>query len=266
MAGPIFQNLSDFIADPFGRGSADIPREWITNADRYILQKKIRMMKILTYQDCYYYNVEVPSESNPSVHYDVVIQFIPPNKEIAGKKNVPQYYVKFFSNSPSFVYKYAGLYSAYGFLIEPLADKLGEGIKQIPEKTNPTLEMSYDKSIFFAARLIMKNHYYLQVRDSLFIMHTTNLKAFVQDVLEFKTVMSNIETANLEKSVQKNIEKDKKRAESEYSSHRPPDIHRKNPTSKKHAVMSTVNSLPPKVNKRVAKIAAKKATRSTKKS
>lgn len=266
MAGPIFQNLSDFIADPFGRGSADVPREWITKADTYILQKKIRMMKILTYDDCYYYNVEVPSESNPSVHYDVVIQFIPPNKQLMDKKNVPNYYVKFFSNSPSFVYKYAGLYSAYGFLIEPLAEKLGEGIKQIPEKTNPNMEMSYDKSIYFAARLILKNKFYLSVRDSLFIMHTTNLKAFVQDVLEFKTVMSNIETANLEKSVAKNIEKDKKKAEKDSVKSRALDIHRISPKAKKRAVMNTTNSLPRTVNKRVAKIAKKQAGKSTRKS
>lgn len=265
MAGPIFQNLSDFIADPFGRGSADVPREWIEKADTYILQKKIRMMKILTYDDCYYYNVEVPSESNPSVHYDVVIQFIPPNKQMMDKKNVPNYYVKFFSNSPSFVYKYAGLYSAYGFLIEPLAEKLGEGIKQIPEKTNPNMEMNYDKSIFFAARLILKNKFYLSVRDSLFIMHTTNLNAFVQDVLEFKTVMSNIETANLEKSVAKNIEKDKEKAKKDSVKSRPLDIHRIGPRAKKRAVMNTTNSLPHMVNKRVAKVAAKQARKSTRK-
>lgn len=267
MAEPKFQTLSDFIADPFGRGSADIPPEWKKNAETYILQRKIRIMKILDYKDSFFYNIEVPSESKASVHYDVVIQFIPPNNEMKGKDNIRGYYVKFFSNSPSFVYKYAALYDAYGFLIEPLADKLGSNYMQIPEKTNPNLEMAYDKSIYFASLLILKNNYFNSFKDSFFVRHTTDLNAFVRGVLEFDTVMTQIETENMKKSVEKSLKKDLEKARKQPTPQKSSGIRVIGANAKKHGSRTTMrNSLPRVVTPRVAKKVARAATKSTRKS
>ena len=61
------------------------------------------------------------------------------------------------------------------------------------------------------------------------------------------------------------IEQDKEKAKKDSVKSRPLDIHRNSPKAKKRAVMNTTNSLPRMVNKRVAKVAAKQARKSTRK-
>ena len=226
MAGPIFQNLSDFIADPFGRGSADVPREWITKSDTYILQKKIRMMKILTYDDCYSYNVEVPSESNPSVHYDVVIQFIPPNKQMVDKKNVPNYYVKFFSNSPSFIYQYAVLYKVNGFLIDFLYDKMDQAyIDKEPQKPK---KLMYDKSIYAACQYLLTGTTAALSKLGLVTRKKKTKERFFKDIKTFEDVKLTGELNTLDKKIDKELEENKKIRKDARNKHRSLDKHRKN--------------------------------------
>ena len=72
------------------------------------------------------------------------------------ENTLKNYYVQFFSNSPSFIYKYAVLYKRNGALIENLYDKLNpEYADTLPETTNKTLEVSFDKSIYFTVRFLL---------------------------------------------------------------------------------------------------------------
>ena len=58
--------------------------------------------------------------------YDVVLQFFIDDELKSRNIALNNYYVKFFSNSPGFVYKYAYLYHQNDMLVEVLADKISE--------------------------------------------------------------------------------------------------------------------------------------------
>ena len=212
MGQPEFQTLSQFMRNPFNLGPQNIPNDWKDNAIRWIRANKIRLMQILEYEDSYFYNIEVPSESKDNVHYDVVIQFIPRDNIGIHKGHIRDYYVKFFSNSPGFVYRYAALYYAEGFLIDSLMSKLGTGFLQAPEKTNPNMKLAMDKSIYFAAKLIEDNLFFNTYKDVYSSKRTKDVKKFLDGVLEFDTVMSNIEVEKFKQDTRKQLSKDKNTA------------------------------------------------------
>lgn len=204
-----YQTLNQFMKNPFGLKPQEIPYAWRNNSLHLIETGKIRLMQILEYEGSYFYNIEVPSESNPNLHYDVVIQFIPPTSDLTKKGHIRDYYVKFFSNSPGFVYKYAALYYAEGFLIDSLMSKLGEDFIQAPTKTNPKMELAMDKSIYYAASLIIRNDFYFSFKDSFTAKRTKNVQKFLEGVLEFDGVMANIEVEKFKKSAKQQLAKDK---------------------------------------------------------
>ena len=217
MGQPEFQTLSQFMQNPFNLGPQNIPEDWKNNAMRLIRAGKIKLMQILEYEDSYFYNIEVPSESNDKVHYDVVIQFIPRDNIGVNKGHIRDYYVKFFSNSPGFVYKYAALYYAEGFLIDSLMIKLGDEFLQPPSKTNPKMQLAMDKSIYFAAKFIESNLFYNTYKDVFGIKRTKDIKKFLDGVLEFKTVMSSIEVEKFKSDTRKQLAKDKSKAKEQAS-------------------------------------------------
>lgn len=215
MGQPEFQTLSQFMKNPFNLGPQTIPEDWKNNAIKLIRANKIRLMQILEYEDSYFYNIEVPSESNDNVHYDVVIQFIPRDNIGVHKGHLREYYVKFFSNSPGFVYRYAALYYAEGFLIDSLMIKLGDEFLQPPSKTNPKMQLAMDKSIYYAAKLIEDNLFFNTYKDVYSSKRTKDIKKFLDGVLEFKTVMSSIEVEKFKKDTRDQLSKDKSRAKAQ---------------------------------------------------
>lgn len=268
MAAPQFQTLREFIAEPFHNGSANVPTEWKNSAEKFTFQGKVRLMKILEYEGSFFYNIEVPSESNPSLHYDVVIQFIPPDNTTAKRDNIRNYYVKFFSNSPGFVYKYAALYYLHGFLIDNLASKLGTGFLKAPEKTNPDMKLGYDKSIYFASMLILRHNYFYSFKDTFFVKRTKNLNEFLKGVFEFDDVMTSIEVENLRKSTKKQLEKDKEAAKKQRQGAKDSNksqTNRSGVVAKHGAVKSTFTGANPmkKISQKRSKIMAKSSIKST---
>lgn len=246
-----YQTLAQFIKKPFGLATQNIPYEWRNNSLKLIETDKIKLVQILEYQGSYFYNIEVPSESMDNVHYDVVIQFIPPSSDLTKKGHIRDYYVKFFSNSPGFVYKYAALYYAEGFLIDALMSKLGDNFIQAPTKTNPKMELAMDKSIYYAASLVIRNNFYFSFKDSFTAKRTTNIQKFLEGVLEFDTVMTNAEVEKFKKSTQTQLAKDKALAERQS----------KKRTKEKQEVLSApgkINVVSPK-----GKITAKRTTAAT---
>lgn len=204
------QTLQEFLHMPFGLKEPKIPDDWKGKARNWYLTGKIKLQQILELNGSYFYNIEVPSESNPSLHYDVVIQFIPNASYASQRPNVRSYYVKFFSNSPSFVYKYAALYYQHGMLIDALMVKLGDKFMLPPEKTNPSMELGYDKSIYLACEFMVMNNFFVGFKDVFNFKRTKDVGKFLDGVLEFDTMMSRIDIENFKKSTEKQIEKDKK--------------------------------------------------------
>lgn len=158
-----------YIANPMGRKSAVF-----SNMDMYRDMYKDKLDKILVREngiidytllkdkgDRYLVYMKVPSEVIAEFYYDVVIEFTPDKKTDSSSRSLSNYNVKFFSNDPSFVYTFAHAFLKNDLFIKDLVPRMSKmAIKKVAVERNPSKEVGYVKSLFFAY-LIMK-------RDGLF--------------------------------------------------------------------------------------------------
>lgn len=192
------QSLQEFIDSPFG---SDVPvkvKDDLEKKYKDFMTKNGRFMKAK--ESCiigniYYINIIIPSESNKgNDHYNVIFQFIPFDKNDEKESTVYNYQVKFFSNSPSFMYQYAYLYKRAGILIddENIGNKVDkEYIFTPPLRSNIGMNLYYDKTIFYALKFILSHKDYL-IKDSWLRRMNVNIKKFSNNVLDFSTIKSNI--------------------------------------------------------------------------
>jgi hypothetical protein len=165
--------LKEFLDNPMGKGSMAIPNRQMIKDDlskRYDKLKKKKKFEINVYkaQDEYYFHILVPSESERDNTYDVVLYFTyDENNEYKYDNFLNRYFIKFFSNCPSFTYTFAYVFNQYGFLVEGLRGKYkDEVIDQGPIVRNPGEIVSFEKSIYFAClaiqeSFILRNKMYL---------------------------------------------------------------------------------------------------------
>ena len=146
-----FQILKDFLLEPFGNVDIDVQKR--LEISYQSMKHKIKVEGYTIVDDDYFIHIKVPSESNPNQSYDVVILFFADNNKVKRGITLNHYYVKFFSNSPSFIYQYAVLYKTNGFLIDFLYDKMDKKYSDTMPK-NPK-KMMYDKSIYCASKFLL---------------------------------------------------------------------------------------------------------------
>lgn len=189
---PKFQTLDEFLRTPFGRQDLELKnQDYDRKYTKFLSENRIRLIAYTIIEGSYYMHLKVPSESAKAenYYYDVVIRFFALSKEVESQASLRNYYVQFFSNSPSFIYKYAVLYRKHGALIEFLFDKMNpEYADTLPEQANKTLEISYDKSIYFAARYLSDHKFrYLNKFGSL-LQRKRSPKVFLSSIRDFETV------------------------------------------------------------------------------
>ena len=211
----VFQTLSGFISNPFNvEITNDKPKEFENMYQTYKRNNKISIISIYDYQDIIMIHVKIPSETYSKNFYDVVIQFTPADSKMTKAMNIEEYYVKFFSNSPSFVYKYSALYYAHDMLIDSLLGYYNEdAIKKMPEKTNSKMELFYDKSIYIACRYLLDHKKQYLSKIGISFKRTTNFNRFLKNIQDTETISINANAAQIEKNVKKTIVGDKKEAE-----------------------------------------------------
>ena len=117
-----YQTISEYIRAPFG--ALDTENKQRLEPKYQENKKKISCKCVCEYEDTYLIHILIPSESREGKNYDVIIQFFTPDKEVKKEDTLNNYLIQFFSNSPSFIYKYAVLYKNKGFMIDSLQDKL----------------------------------------------------------------------------------------------------------------------------------------------
>ena len=158
-----YQTLEEFINLPFNkREGASKKSKYDERYRKYISENLIRVVGYTEIEDSTYVHVKVPSESkkDEKYEYDVVIRFFPPTDRVRFDKNIKNYYIQFFSNSPGFIYKYAVQYKKYDYLIEAMYDKLDpKFMDKLPEKANANMELSYDSSIYFACKYLIERRF-----------------------------------------------------------------------------------------------------------
>lgn len=251
-----FQTLSEFLRLPFGKADNRAKVE-IYQREYQRVKNRIKLNAHTIIDGAYYFHVLIPSESQKDrkMMYDVVIKFIAPDKKAELSSNIRYYYIQFFSNSPSFIYRYAVLYKKHGFLIENLYKKLDPNyFDKLPQTTNPNMDISYDKSIYYAC-LFLSNHRF-KVLNKLGIGLGKELspKDFFGEIRDFQSIKIETDLLNLEKKSLKEADKKISKINNDMKLHekkRELDSHRKT------AVKSTAT------NKRVIIVGKKQAGKTT---
>ena len=266
-----FQTLSEFLREPFGR-SDDMSKiqKFMTGyrEDKY----KIKLNAHTKIGGAYYFHVKIPSKSQKekNMMYDVVIKFFTNKEKCEKATHIRDYYIQFFSNSPSFIYSYAVLYKKHGFLIDNLYSKLDPRyFDKLPEKTNKDLDLSYDKSIYYACQYLSEHRFKALNKLGIAMGKSLTPEAFFKEIKDFQTVKLEQELFNLEKRELKKLDKelDAQDKMKTGDKKRELDNHRKNPTLStathkrkiiidKRPVTKSTSSV-----KRVTKKTAKKSTR-----
>lgn len=214
----ILQNIREFIDNPMGKGSTAIPSRHLIKEDlnrrfEELTNNKDKKIELTIYRDGdeYYFHFLIPSESKERRNtYDVVLHFTlgEDGKDFASDRNLNRYFVKFFSNSPGFIYTYAYTFNLYGLLIESLANKYNKIVLEHPPVTrNPGEIISYEKTTYFACYYLLKNPKYLD-------KSTINLiaKPYKEEVLNKK--IRNEDKIKLEIAQEKRrVEREKKEEE-----------------------------------------------------
>lgn len=157
--------FDQYIANPMGIKNAvysnrELYRNlYIEKLDK-ILVREVGNIKYTLYKndDEFFAYLKIPSEPIEKFYYDVVIQFYTDDSSVKMSRSLKDYYVKFYSNDPSFVFTFAHAMLSNDMFIRDLVPRMSkEAIKKVAKEKNPKNEVGYVKSIYFAY-LIMRNY------------------------------------------------------------------------------------------------------------
>ena len=208
-----FQTINDFLDKPFGEKeekSKDFERKF-SELDS---NRKIKVVGLTQVEDDYLLHLTIGSKSNPTESYDVVLLFFTDDDSIKKEITFKNYYVKFFSNSPSFIYQYAVLYKQNGFLIDMLYDKMDEKYKDVlPDKVNKEHNLSYDKSIYCACKYVLSKSSAFNKYLNFTPKKTPDI--FFRGVKDFADVKMISEIRSMDKKINKELEENKKKQKEE---------------------------------------------------
>lgn len=212
-----YQAIGEFLNSPFG-----IPdQETYAKLEKKYKEAK-RPVSVHAYtilDDAYFLHLKIPSESHQDKSYDVVLQFFTNDNDVKKSSSLQNYYIQFFSNSPSFIYRYAVLYKQKGYMIDSLQKKMDPKYADtLPEKTNKDLKLTFDKSLFMACYYLQNDGSTWLDKDFLKKKRKTSMREFLsnigsfQDVKGEKVVFDVIEiTSSLKNELQKDLRKIPKR-------------------------------------------------------
>jgi len=249
-----YQTLSNFLLSPFyGKEDVQKDTEFATKYRQFVSQNKIRIYAACQIEDSFYIHMKIPSESQKSsdgtYEYDVVVRFFTDDSEIAKQTHLRSYYVQFFSNSPSFMYTYAYVYKREDYLIKVLYEKLDPDYIDVkPEKTNPRLKKSYDKSIYFACRYLSDTQFRYLDKTGPLRSKMVPEDRFFRQISDFKSIKLDQSLISEERKLKRELDTKSKQKKSNRDS------------GKKTAVKSTVSD---KNSKSITYVVKKSGTRKT---
>ena len=152
--------------------------------------------------------IKVPSEKCKGFYYDVCIEFLAKDSRVIGSESIRDYFVRFYSNDPSFVFTYAYSFIQNGLFFEDLEMKMSKQARtQKATITNKKNEVGYVKSIYFA--------YLIMELKGLFSKKKFDYEArkYSKSMLLQMVEHSNVKFANRQQ-VEKDQAEDKKKFES----------------------------------------------------
>ena len=150
---------NDYIQNPMGRENAVYSARYMYK-DLYTQKLDVIMVRengkinyklYYTNDERYIIHMKIPSEIVPNFYYDTVIEFYTTNAEARHSNNIDKYYIKFYSNDPSFVFTFAHAFIENKIFIKDLVPKMSkEAVKNKAREKNPKDQVGYVKSIYFA--------------------------------------------------------------------------------------------------------------------
>lgn len=210
MAKSKYQSIGEFMHSPFGLNSSmEKNNKYESLYNTFVQSNKIYIAGYTNIEDSYYVHVKIPSESQKDgkYEYDVVIRFFTDKPELRRVNSLRAYYMQFFSNSPSFIYKYAALYKKEDYLIKVLYDKLDPEYSNVmPTKTNADMELSYDKSIYFACKFLSDGRFRYLNKVGLLLQKKKTPAKFFSDISDFQSIKFDRELMDVEKKLKRDIQ------------------------------------------------------------
>lgn len=151
----------------------------------------------------YYAYLKIPSEVVPNFYYDVIIEFSEPKDGIKiTDRTLRNHEARFYSNDPSFVFTFAHAFIKNGMFLDSFKDKMSkEAVKQNADEKNPTNQIGYVKSLYFAYLIMNQRGLFNKI---LYVERYVerNLKSMVMDASE-KIARRQQEGENLRKKNKK---------------------------------------------------------------
>ena len=150
---------NDYIQNPMGRENAVYSARYMyrdlytEKLDKIMVREngKINYKLYYTKDDKYIIHMKVPSEVVPNFYYDTIVEFYTTNITSQHSGTIDKYYVKFYSNDPSFVFTFAHAFIKNKMFIEDLVPKMSkEAVREKAKTKNPKDQVGYVKSIYFA--------------------------------------------------------------------------------------------------------------------
>ena len=229
--------LNDLYNNPTGHGSAQVASRTLI---RQMLEKKFldlvnkKKFNLMIFEKDYneglVYLIKVPSEQDTKIiHYhDVVIELNTKTDE--SKINLFDYPVKFFSNSPAFIYTYSNFALQNDLIPIFLKDKFNKEAKQKKALVrNPTDEMGFEKSIFFAVSYIKYKKYHLKGNIKK-ISRPFRSSAVFEQVISFDKQLIKYKAFEEKINKEKKNEKEKKSSKVVYKKFKKVNIEKRTPT------------------------------------
>lgn len=208
-----YQTISEFMMSPFGiYSSMEKNNKYEALYENFVKSNKIYIAGFTNIEDSYYVHIKIPSESQKDgkYEYDVVIRFFTDKPALRAGTSLRAYYMQFFSNSPGFIYRYAALYKKEDYLIKALYDKLDPEYSNVmPTKTNADMELSYDKSIYFACKFLSEGRFRYLTKVGLLLHKKKTPQKFFSDISDFKAIKFDQELMNVEKKLKKDLDSGK---------------------------------------------------------
>lgn len=178
------------IVKPFNSGFSAVSIKYLLEdlQKRYLQNIKPELVcKAIKIKNDYFVYFQIPSESNseyPSdkVHYDVILQLVPPNASWLESENLRDFDVKVYSNCPSFTFTFTYVYYKQGALINmPHGAYTRKALNTKPVTRNPLLLYGIEKSLWFAICYMDENHLFRRSKLDAMITDDKTLKDLVKE-------------------------------------------------------------------------------------
>ena len=178
------------IVKPFNSGFSAVSIKYLLEdlQKRYLQNIKPELVcKAIKIKNDYFVYFQIPSESNseyPSdkVHYDVILQLVPPNASWFESENLRDFDVRVYSNCPSFTFTFTYVYYKQGALINmPHGAYTRKALNTKPTTRNPLLLYGIEKSLWFAICYMDENHLFRRSKLDAMITDDKTLKDLVKE-------------------------------------------------------------------------------------